>query len=444
MPQTPNGFTQQIANYAILTPLGMLRRDNYDDFVTEFPDLANLGYITTAESLGALKYTPTRKFKHWIDNDKPLPSFSITAGATGAAGANVTVTLTAASHELGGTKSPVAIGQIWEDDLTGLRYEVITVNTSVAGAHTAVLSPVKQAQATAFTTQSFFKFIGYVNTREASVRNPGIYKGYGETEMGTAIIRTDQTFTDLNAFEHTRLPGGETMMVLSRSEEDERFIASQELQLMFGVQSDNIKTANNENTDSKGFLTQIKDAGSLYAAPTAGVINEDLFRGLKRRISATGLTNEYHALCDVEATIKFDDFMATYGANGSVDYSSFGGSKERAISRNFGSYSIYGMTVHRKEYEYFNSARTHGADINTGINRNMMVVIPQGNVTIDKVQRRHFSVRWMGENEGAPVVRVVKAGALFGQGDEMIGSVGHVTYKGVQALGIRGFSIITI
>lgn len=444
MAQTPNGFSQARADYAVLTPLGLLKQDTYDAFLKLFPDLANLGYIMTAEGLGALKYTPTRQYKHYLDTEKPLPSFQIAADVTGSAGANVVVTLAAASHEAAGTKSPVADGQIWEDDLTGKRYEVVTTSKTTASAHTATLNPVKSADATALTAAgSFFKFIGYVNTREASVRNPGIYRRWLNSTQETAIIRTDQTFTDLNAFEHTII-NDQTFMMLSRSEEDERFVASQELQLMFGVSSDNLKTANNQNSASLGLIPQIKAAGAAYSAPTAGVINEDFFRGIKRRVSATGISNEFHGLLDTEATIKFDDFMNSYNANGSIVYASFGGQKEVAINRNFGSYSIYGMTFHRREYEYFNSARTHGADVNTGINRNTMLFIPQGSVAIEGEKFKTFNVRWQGEDAGAPIIRLVTDGALFGKSDEMIGSVGHVTYKGLQAFQLGAYSYITL
>lgn len=444
MAQTPNGFSQARADYAVLTPLGLLKKDTYDAFLRQFPDLANLGYIMTAEGLGALKYTPTRQYKHYIDPEKPLPSFQIAADASAAAGVNVVVTLAAASHEAAGTKSPVADGQIWEDDLTGKRYEVVTTNKTATGAHTATLNPVKASEATAFTAAgSFLKFVGYVNTREASVRNPGIYKSWKETSQETAIIRTDQTFTDLNAFEHTIIKD-QTFMVLSRSDEDERYVATQELQLMFGLSSDNLKTSNNQNSASLGLIPQIKAAGSAYSAPTAGVINEDFFRGIKRRVSATGITQEFHGLLDTEATIKFDDFMSTYSAGGQIVYASFGGQKEVAINRNFGSYGIYGLSFHRREYEYFNSARTHGADMNTGINRNSMLFIPQSSVKIGDEKFKSFNIRWQGESEGAQIIRVVTDGALFGKSDEMIGSVGQVTYKGVQAFQLGAYSYITL
>lgn len=445
MSQTPNGFASKI-NIEVVNALSLIKQDNYDTFVKEYPGLANLGYITTAESLGALKYTPTRQFKHWEDSNKPLPSFTVTAGVTAAAGVSFDVTLTSDSHELAGTKSPVAIGQIWEDDATGLKYEVLSVDVSVNGAHKATLNPIKKAQTTAVTTSSFFKFIGHVNVKEGSGPTPGMVNEYQTVQLETAIMRTDQYYTDLSAFEHTVLPGGPTLVTINKDEENKKFLSTQEIQLMFGEDSDNIKSANNMNTKAKSLIQQIKEAGAVYNAPTAGVVDENFFRGLKRRASATGLTNEYHVLADTEATIKIDDFMNDYsGTGGGIIYGSFEGNKEIAINRNFGSYSIYGMTYHRKEYEYLNSARTHGADVNTGINKNSAIFIPQGEwFSPDGDAFKKFNVRWQGENESDSIVRIVTDGALFGKSNVMIGEVGMVTYKGVQAFNLQAYSYVRI
>ncbi len=429
--QTPNGFAAQQVSYPILSGLGLLSESNYEAYTKKYPDVIRDSYIMTAESLpGVLKWSPNKKYKLWQQNDKPMQSFKVTgAGEGSGAGAAVTVTLTAASHLSSGSLSPVSIGQTWVDDKDNIAYQVTAVGKGTAGAHTVTLSPWDISKTAAITTDSFLKYHGRDSVKEASGQEEGVYKGYTSVTKDMTAIRVNKAYTDLSAFERLEIEG-ETYMTLDRSEMEDEYLRIQELRLMFGQLYNNNKNPNSANSDFLGLIPQVQNYGTTIAPGAA--INDAYFQSFVRQNDADGYTDEYHSLVDTEFAMKMEDYLADKYVEG-INYASFGGDSAVAISRNFKSYNVYGVSIHRKKYAYFNSSRVHGAEPNTGFWRNTSLFIPQTSQVFEGERFRNFTVHYLSTGPGGKINTLMKDGALLVEGSlTMNAELAMEAWKGVS------------
>lgn len=439
----PSAGAQASASRQLLTDLGLLVPRAYPEFVEKYPSIVQDNYIVGMESVGNLLFTQNRVFYHWESFGKTLPAFRITTLTTGSAGADVSVTLTAGSHYDSGTKAPVAPGYEYTDNTTNRTYLVVSVDSSTPSAFVVVLRPNKAAGATSIAAGEQLNFKGRPHTEEGSTKKQGLFAREEKISNEATTIRTDQDFTDLSMFEKTDVPdspaGYSYYRIRQTDKETERFMGVQELQLMLGDSTDNL-AATNQNSASTGLVQQVFARGQ--AVNQTGV-NAALFQGLKRRIEAEGYSSEYHALLDTEYEIAVQDYLKGNYPAGQVVYASFGGAQSVALSQNFESYNIYGITYHLKSYKYFNASRTWGADLQTGFFKNFGLFIPQGTgmdpVTGKAVGR--FTVRYQAQKEGDPIIKVGQNG-MYAEpsiGTDAILSISNITYKGIESFGMNGY-----
>lgn len=442
----PSATSRPQATRQLLTDLSLLVPRAYPEFIEKYPNIAKDNYLVGMESVGRIKFTANRDFYHWESLGKTLPAFRVNGSGspvTGSAGADVTVTLTAGSHYNGGGDSPVAAGYEFTDNTTNRTYLVISVNKGTPSAHTAVLRPTKAAGATSIADGEQLNYKGRPHTEEGSTKKQGLFSREEKITGQATTIRTDQEFTDLNLFEKTDIPdspaGYSYYRIRQTDKETERFMGVQELQLMLGDSTDNLG-ATNQNSSATGLVQQVFARGQ--AVNQTGV-DANLFRAYKRRIEAEGYSNEYHGLLDTELEIGIQDYLKGNYPAGQVVYASFNGQQSVALSQNFESYSIYGVTYHFKSYKYFNAARTWGADLQTGFFNSFGLWIPQGTVkdpkSGDNVDR--FAIRYQAQKEGDPIIMVGQDG-MFAEpsiGTDARLTISHLTYKGIETYGLTGY-----
>ena len=313
----PNGFSVPRVEYPILSALGMINDHNYQSYVKAYPDLVKDSYIMKLESTGASKYTPTKKFRQWRDDNKPMPSFKVTANATGgSAGAAVTVTLTSASHLASGTLSPIAVGQIWENDADGIQYEVRAVTKTSAGAHTASIAPTKASQTASVTASTaFFKYIGRNSVKEASTQQDGIYRDWTYREVDLQMIRTNKKYSDLAILEKVESPEGtdKSYYQLTKPDLEQEHIFTQEETFMKGDIKDNLTVAaGNQNTNARGVIPTILAYGTDLTGSTT--LSDSFFEDVARSNFADGYTNRNEVLCDPEFWFAYQNYLRS--ANG--------------------------------------------------------------------------------------------------------------------------------
>lgn len=439
-----NGFSVPIVRvHDVVTSLGLITNENWDTFIKRYPTLLRDSYIYKAEAAGASKYTPNEFFRQWEDPNKPQPSFQVTAAASGAAGAAVTVVLTADSHTASGTYSPIAEGFFFVDDATGIEYEVRSVDKSADGAHEATIAPTSAADSADITEDSFFKFVGRPAKDEDSDFMDGIYRSYGDKQRQLTIIRTDQAFSDLAAYEIIKY-GDTSYYNLERSNLDPDHVFAVEHEMMLGRVRDNVQSAGNRNVAHQGMLPQIQAGGYDLSSYTA--ITDAFWQDITRVNDADGWTNEYDILADTEFYFAYQQYMQNVaGTAGSVIYGEFNGNNEINLAFNFGGANIYGTQYNVKKYAYFNSGRTHGATPGTGYLAGTAVFIPQGTfVHPDAGRMRYFTVRYMSDREGGQRVHYDTDGALFGKNGHRRAEVSLTSYKGLEMYNLEAYKYAKI
>lgn len=449
MAQLPNGFSVPMMKYPIISQLGLLNTTNYTDYIDTYPSLVQDSYIMKAEASGAAKYTPTKKWKQWLDNNKPMVAFKVTAAAAGGgAGAAVTATLTTTSHLGAGTLSPISVGQVYEDDKDGIQYEIRTVVKTVANAHTVTLAPTKASQTAALTTASFLKFQGRTSVKEASTQQDGVYHGFTSRDRDLQIIRTNKAYSDLAKFEILEYKG-QSYYTIDRTNLEKEHIQSQELTLMFGDVKDNMTdAAGNMNTDAKGMIPSILEYGTDLTATTA--LSAAFFQDLRRANDADGYTTKYDVLSDTEFWIAYQSYLQTLGGGTSnIVVNVNVNEQEKQIQGIFDfsdTVKIYGMELSLKPYAYFNSARTHGADINTGFYRGSAIFVPIGSRYNENAEGElpYFRVRYMSDEEGGAMNHFDTDGALVGKNTNREVQLALTSYKGIEMYNAKAFKFAKI
>lgn len=449
MATTPNAFSSPRVDINTISKLNLLRVDNAEGWVKEFPELALNNYFMSITALpNVMRWTPQQTFRTWLDRNKPLPSATVLEAATGAAGAAVEVQLSAGSYTGSDSSlSPFSVGQIWEDNVTAIRYEVMAVNKAVDGAHTVSLKPVKSSVGANLAEGAFLKWQGYASVREASTKNPGIYREFEKGEGTVNIMRHDKEYTDLAMFERTDIDG-RTYDMIQDQYFDNDMVATIEQQHIFGTDMDNLSAPSNRAGKAKGLIQLVKESSGTYVGPNAGDIDRDYFEGLALKQKANGGSNEFQGLLGPLYEIAWQNAMIDQmGFNGAIVYGSFNGNKELALSLNFSSYSIYGQTYHINPYNWFNAALTHGADLGAGYYDDAALFIPQGTVqfpdaSLGYSSARKLSVRYMSREEGGQIIRRVQDGGLINPNGStsMHAEVGLVTYQGLEAYALNEYA----
>jgi len=445
MPQVfPNGFSTPMITLPILSNLGLINSTNYDGYVKDFPDLVKDSYIMAAEAAGKLKYTPQMKFRQWIDANKPMSAFKVTANVSGSAGATVTVTLTAASHEgTGNTLSPVAVGLLFENDADGKEYEVVAVNKNVAGAHTADLSPTSlSVSATIVATTAYFKWLGRPSVQEASFQQDGTYETWEPRERTLSIIRTNKKYSDLAKFEKLEYKG-ESYYGIDKTNLDKQHIQATEMQLMFGRKRDNMKAVGNANTEAEGMIPQILRWGTDLTGQTT--LTDTFFEDLARSNDGDGFTDTYDILAETDFSIAWQNYLRNAGSNLTVNVDIDNG-EIRGIFDFSDAVKMYGITYSVKKYAYFNSARTHGNTAGVGFWSGAAIFIPTGTFyhSEEGESMPFYRVRYMSDDEGGVINRFTTDGGLVGKNTTMNVELALTSYKGLEMYHLPSFKFAKI
>ena len=441
MASTPNGFSVPVMKYDIISSLGLLNDRNFSAFVKDYPELGIAdSYIMKMEMAGASKYTPTKKWRQWRDANRLGKSFKTTgAGTGGSAGAAVTVTLTSGSHLSSGTLSPISVGQIWEDDLNKIQYEVTAVNKSSAGAHTVTLAPTKASQTAAITTSSLLKLIGRNSVIEGSAQEDGVYEDWDNIQKDLQIIRTNKAYTDLAKFEILEIEG-KSYYGMTRTGLEKEHVKTQEETFMFGDIKDNLTAAGNMNTAAKGVIPTILSDGIDMSASTT--LNDAYFKSIARSAAANGYSSTYDVLHGVEFGIKYQDYLRTVQSTLTVNVSV--NEAQREIDGVFdfsGRVKIYGVDINLKPYAYFNSQLMYGADVSTGYWNDAAVWLPTGTYYNEAAsgQLPYLRVRYMSEQEGGERTFLDTDGALVGKSTKRNVELALTSYKGIEMYSPKAF-----
>lgn len=443
---TPSAFSAASMNVQTITDLSLLNplTSTYNGFIDKYPALSKKSYILQTEADGKIKFTENRTF-YWNEKrGKFLPAFSASGNvaAPGTITDPITVTLGSGSYFDDGTKSPVAEGQIYQNQRNGNQYRVTTVNKATPNAHTATMRPLATYGTGNVVAGDPFTYMANL-AGEASTTKDGLYIDRQQLNNELVTIRTFQKYTDWSKQNVTEIKdmNGAFMGIekLNDPSEIERFLEQQEMYLMEGAPITNVTELNNTN---KGLLQSIDE---LYSTATA--IDDAFFAELRRRSDANGYTNNYDMLTDTEFMIKFTNYIKSNFNNGAIVYAidSADNGKDPSIAANFHSFRIYDMQFNTQTYAYFNAAQVYGTDPAYGLRKNFSLNIPQGLGTDVKTNEKipHFGIRWTSV-DGRPdgdMIKVIRTGGLapIATDQTLDVTISHTTNKAVQVFANNGY-----
>lgn len=446
-------FAAPQVNMAVLTKLSVLDETNASGWVKKYPNLVRGNYfLGNIDQPGFMVYTGRRDFKTYVDENRPLPNFTVLTGATGTGpGDPVEIQIDPASH-LGNdlSLSALVVGDIWESSLNGIQVEILEINKAADGAHTVALNPTKSSVTLDLEDGEEFRYFGRISAEEASSEMAGIYRDWTEAIGYTDIIRTDQEYSDYALFTQVGVqgaaPGGATFYELNRPNLDMDHIAKREQKHLFGSDMDNLKAHSNQEGRAKGAIQYAKESYGTIVPPTGGsVVDDEFIKVLADRALSDGESNVYDILSGNQFLFAFQDAIAAanLGSNAQVIVADGSDGNGIDINRNYTSYSAYGIRFNAPEaFNWFDVRRTHGLNNNISYLTRSALFIPQSTVTLpDGTQRRRMSIRYMGRGEGGPFVHMNQAGGLFTpmSSVERVGKLALTSYEGLEMFGQTGF-----
>lgn len=433
------------ASLGLLTDMSLLSEQwgTYPEFIEKYPTLAASSYILKTEASGAMKYTETQKYTHWEPAGHDLPYIQSTADVSGAAGADITITLSSDSHTDSGSRSPIAVDFVFRNETSGQVYQVVSVDKSTPGAHQATLRVKGSSDVPSVEAVDYLTYQGNSFVEEGSDESDGLYRESVPISGYCRIIRSDKKFTDLSMFEKVASPEGGYKFKNAQMEFERtrHFMQVQEINLMFGEESTNLGS---KNSKAKGLMTQMKEYNPTGLASGA-TMDATFWEGAKRYFDAEGYSKEFDILMDTEAEIKTYAYLRSEYDNGAIIYQGPSESgRPMELASQFKSYNIDGLVYNFHNYAYFNASRTHGLPVGTAAQfSNTMAFIPLGTVIDERgVPMKRFTVRYQAESEGEPAIKTGTTGfySPYQTSGEAVTKFHAIAYKGLQTFGLNGFA----
>lgn len=441
-----NGFSHPMIDTGVYSDLGLVKKSNVLGYYKAYQDLAKDSIVAQLEASGAITQTGSEEFEMYFQNSKDRNMFAVDADVVITNSGQVTVTV-ATYSDTGEKLSAPAVGLNFRENSTGIEFEVLSVNKTTAGAHTAVIKPtVSGITVTIPEADAEFISFGRGNVQEASFQQDGEYKGWDKRSNFTRIIRTNKGYTDLATMLDVEFDkDGRSFYDIDKSSMPKEHIDAKELELTLGIKRNNVTSTGNRNNQGYGFIPLIKDYGTSIEG--AGVVlDKTLFRQIARSIQGNGMSKEYLGIADTEAMFKVQDFLQTNDI--SSQQASATGSEMRAMFDYNTNFVFDGISYGFKSYDYWNANRLAGADTSKSFLSNQILLMPQGGFTNPEgISQPYMQLRYhnnsIPQDEGL-LNKIDSGGALFGQGTTRNGEVSITSYMGAEVSGVEGFIYIKL
>ena len=439
-----NGFSADRVSKPILISAGVYDQTTSNEFYRTFNEDFKGSIVAELEASNKVKVTPHEEYKIWFDANKARNRFKVKANVVVTAGAAVTVTVDTYTDTAGKLSAP-EVGLFFEENSTGVVFEVISVVKTTNGAHTASMKPVDGTQdVTIPVANAEFISIGRPSVQEASFQQAGEYSAWTSRVNEISIIRTNKSYTDLVSMIKIEERAGQSYMNLDKTDLPKQHGFAKERQIVDGTPYTAVTSTGNKNNNAHGIVSLVKTYGTSYEGQT---LNDAFFKDLARAIDGNGFVNSYKGLTGSEAYYSIDSFLKSQ--NGvEVNLNINNGSKEEiAVIFDYAKqFSIYGVDYDFKKYDMWNSARTAGADVTKSKKAKQILLIPQGGAMNgagefqDYLRLRVLNNDLM-TDEGL-FNKFDTDGALFGKNTTRDAQMSLTSYMGADLLGVEGFVFV--
>jgi len=454
-PLMPAAISLPVSNRQLLTDLDLLQRHFMRQFFQKYGN-QNYSDFLTMEG-GAKKVTVQgRDFYHHESRGKLHSKVTVNAQITApAAGADVTVTITAGDHFRSGADSPLRVGEVVRVSTSGIEGKIVSVNKTTPSAHTATIRPLKSTQAFVsagsanLAAGELLEFRGVTEAGERSTAPDPLINLTEKISNSTTEIRecwreTDRSLIETMEFDYEGQP---FFKYKGMDETQRRFLNNKEFKLMFGDKADNLSAVGG-SVGTQGVIPRAI-AGGQTVNYTPGSFSISTLNDLTRAALFNGGPMDYHGLLDIYLRQEFDaELFSQYDA-GAINWATAGGTQQIAIGYGFRGISLDGFSFLLKTYKPFSPEAVYGATPTTGLPqfRNFGLFLPQGQVSDPKSSSMVPNIRIVINTvEGEPEIKTWQTGAYAKP--QPIGEVAEVavhwiTYQGIEMAAANQYLILS-
>lgn len=453
----------------LISDLQILKPHFYPQFVQKYPEQ---DYFKFLETYAGMELTTGRDFYHYESKGKLMLSVAVqTAIVAPAAGANVTVTLTPDSHltQNGTNYSPIRAGETVRNASNDVEGKIISVNKTVANAHTMTIRPnrVDQAFVSAGSANllagEVIKLVGNMDAGEASTDIDTQTPTDEKILNYISVMRDNFTASDLAEMEEIeyKVPTGDapagTGSIMSAYtlrgliEWNKRYMNNCSFKLMFGDVVTNTGLATSA-AGTKGLIPSITARGQSTTYTGGGMTIAKIHEMLRYQ-SVNGGSKQIQWLQDIFQNNDFNDAITGLVGGGSFVYGTGSAGREAAISFGFREFYIDGYLLQVERYAPFNTENVYGRTPTTDKYRDFGIMIPQG-TTYDREKARRIPNLTIMYQEPPAIqspqgsigngIRLWRhgGGSPNATNGTLTDTVSMVSYKGLRAAGMNGFQLV--
>jgi hypothetical protein len=376
---TFTGARQGTDNLALATGYGIIDRDFRKDLQMKVPKYKALSIFRQMEGrLAPMEMTKNHEYYFWEEGDWFNASAGIALTDTSTPNV-VVVTLASEDHYSSGTKSYPILNQlaVFEDETVGF---VSAINRTVDSAHTVTIKRLNSDQDVQAAAVIGTKVVFYGSVFGEASDTPETRVPY--VSQVTNYIHTSRhayKVTDWSAQNETEFEfNGQRFLYVKGLEEcSDRFSLEEELNLLItplaasltDASSNSLKTAN-------ALIPQIGSNGQNveYIDEPDLAFQQDTVL----TIDANYGDDEYFVGQGRNVSLANDNWLKDFASGGDnrISFSAFDGGKEQALSFDFKSISLGGVTMHYDTWNVLSHAQSLGAGDMPY--RHMQVMIPAG------------------------------------------------------------------
>ena len=463
----PGAISLAQANRQLISDLQLLTPQYYKQYVEKY---GNEDFTWWLATYGGMEKVNNRDYFWWENRGKLQVGVQTAANVTAnTPGGSITLTLLSGDHYNSGTQSPLRAKETVRVASTNVEGEILSVDTSVANAHTFVVRPkistqtLASAGSTSFLTTDVLIFGGDMDAGEASTsNNPLIHLDQKYTnsttemrETWSATDRAEMTEVWYNSgVTGSDMAGGAqagtsyfTYKGLVKS--NQRFINNVEFKLMRGNIVNNTGLTSSTSVGSLGIIPKILADGETVGY-TPGTLDIAKMHEITRIMDVNGCANENMWLQDIYQRQNFSDGLFKEFPAGAWVWGSNEKSEEAMINYGCQSLRIDGYMFKVKKYKQFNTEMTTGLTPVNDFFRNFGLICPQGEARDAKDATKSYkniTIMYEEPPKGGTIGNAIRVWQHGGASQNptsgtMTDSIESITYRGSRVVGANQFIVV--
>lgn len=366
-------------NLALATGYGIIDRDFRRDLGMKVPKYKALSIMRELDGrMAPMEITKNHEYYYWEEGDWFNASATIAAVDNSTPGVTV-ITLSTEDHQDSGTTSYPLVNQlaIFEDETVGF---ASAKNTGSANAHTVTIKKLNDDQDVQSAAVVGSKVVFYGSVFGEASDTPGTRVPYvSRVSNYIHTSRAAYNVTDWSAQNETEFEfNGQRFLYVKGIEElGDRFAMEEELNMILTPLAEDLTDASSNSLKTvNALIPQIRSNGQnveYIDEPDLAFMQDTVLT-----IDANYGDDEYFCGQGRNASLANDNWLVDFAKQGDnrISFNAFDGGQSQALSFDFKSISLGGVTLHFDTWAIF----SHQGSLGSGNHpyRNMIVMIPAG------------------------------------------------------------------